>query len=472
MYILLAVDCADKHLQQWEQALASQFKLFSARNIKEALQLLQDVLPDMILAAVDLPDGNAIELMERIQQNPEWNRIPIVISSERYDVDMERLCFQKGAVEYLHYPIDSQVLLSRLKHSLEVQHTRLRLEAEVLRKSLEIERKNKEMEKQQFLVELSKYDNLTGVLKREAAKKQINRYLANAGNGVFLILDMDNFKAVNDTYGHIEGDRLLVKFAKTLKKEAGNDAVVARIGGDEFIVFFIQAMSKTEMKNVAAGIVKKVESKILSPGRLVRVTVSVGIATAPNDGKTFEELYSKADKALYYVKKEGKNDYHFFGEESKKIINKRLTSSSLLDITRNMGEKIIMNGSYMVDYNSFEKIYRFIERNIKRDKRQVQCVLFTLQEQNEGTMQADEFYDEMEQLGDVVAKSLRKGDVSTYYSGTQMLVLLLDTDYENATFVVERIMNQYYNVVNTEGLELAYEIQTVTGEMSEVTEVM
>lgn len=472
MYIVLAVDGVKEHLQQWEKALSSQFQLITAGNIRETLQLLKDVLPDMILSALDLPDGNALELMEQMSHNTEWNGIPVVISSERYDTETERLCFQKGAVEYLHYPIDGQVLLSRMKHSLEVQHTRQRLEAEVLRKSLEIERKNAEMRRQRFLVELSKYDSLTGALKREDAMRQINMHLSKHRTGAFLILDMDNFKAVNDTYGHIEGDKLLVKFARVLKEESGSDAVVARLGGDEFIVFFAKKMSKTEVKRSASGIVKKVEREILSPGRLVRVTVSVGIAVAPDDGKNFEELYSKADKALYYVKNEGKNDYHFFGEHGKKMIKKGLTSTSLSDITRNMGEKIIMNGSYMVDYNSFEKIYRFIERNMKRDPRQVQCVLLTLEEQKENTMEAEDFRTEMEQLGDVVVKSLRKGDVSAYYSATQLLLLLLDTDYRNATLVVERIINQYYNVINTEDIGLTYEIQTVTGEMDEVTEVV
>lgn len=318
MYIVLAVDGVKEHLQQWEQALSSQFQLITAGNIRETLQLLKDVLPDMILSALDLPDGNAIELMEQMSHNTEWNGIPVVISSERYDTETERLCFQKGAVEYLHYPIDGQVLLSRMKHSLEVQHTRQRLEAEVLRKSLEIERKNAEMRRQRFLVELSKYDSLTGALKREDAMRQINMHLSKYRTGAFLILDMDNFKAVNDTYGHIEGDKLLVKFARVLKEESGSDAVVARLGGDEFIVFFTKKMAKAEVKRSASGIVKKVEREILSPGRLVRVTVSVGIAVAPDDGMNFEELYSKADKALYYVKNEGKNDYHFFGEHGKK----------------------------------------------------------------------------------------------------------------------------------------------------------
>ena len=187
MYIVLAVDGVKEHLQQWEQALSSQFQLITAGNIRETLQLLKDVLPDMILSALDLPDGNAIELMEQMSHNTEWNGIPVVISSERYDTETERLCFQKGAVEYLHYPIDGQVLLSRMKHSLEVQHTRQRLEAEVLRKSLEIERKNAEMRRQRFLVELSKYDSLTGALKREDAMRQINMHLSKYRTGAFLI---------------------------------------------------------------------------------------------------------------------------------------------------------------------------------------------------------------------------------------------------------------------------------------------
>lgn len=471
MQIIMAIDYDEEHLREWENILSSCYKLISVRTMMDALKVLKRVNPDMVISELDMPDMNVIEFMRLLQQKEEWRTIPVLVSSGRFDVETERLCFQNGAVEYLHYPIDKTVLLSRVRHSMEVQYVKQYLEAEVLRKSLEIERKNMEMENQRFVVEASRYDTLTGVFSRTEFVERINRYLAAHDCGTFFILDMDNFKAVNDTYGHIEGDRVLKKFAKTLQREAGSKAIVGRLGGDEFTVFLQERIKKQEIRQIASRIVKSVERETLTPRKLIRVTVSVGIANAPEDGRTFEELYNKADKALYFVKKEGKNDYHFFADSGQEVVEKPSTGKTLTDIKRSMGEEMAMNGSYMVDYNSFEKIYHFIERNVLRTQRQVQCVLLTFDDSQEN-LREEEWQEEMEVLGDVVVKSLRKGDVSTYYSATQLLILLMDTDKECAEVVVERIINQYYRVSNRRGQQLMHEIETVIGETDKVTEVV
>lgn len=472
MQIIVVVDDEKMHLTEWKNALSAYFQVIPANSGKMALRILEEVLPDMIIVDLNMPNMSGFELMEQIHKNPEWSGIPVIISSDKEDIETEKMCFQKGAAEYLYYPFDKEVLLARVRHCMDTQYTRQRLEVEVLRKSLEIERKNAEMERQRSLTEAAMRDSLTGVLNRKDAVKQINSHLLSKSYGAFLILDIDNFKSVNDIYGHIEGDRLLIKFARTLEREAGEDALIARIGGDEFIAFFGHRMLKKELKEIASRIVKKVESEIISPGKLVRVTVSMGIAVAPADGTSFEELYAKADKALYFIKKEGKNAYHIFGDSKKATMGREVTHTTLSDIRKNMGEKIIMNGSYMVDYNSFEKIYRFIERNVKRENRQVQCVLFTLADTKEDIIETDAMKTEMEHLGNAVVQSLRKGDVSSYYSSSQLLVLLLDVDEVNAISVINRIMKQYQNLSEVKDMVLSYEIQKVTGEVSEVTEVV
>ena len=128
----------------------------------------------------------------------------------------------------------------------------------------------------------------------------------------FFIMDMDNFKNVNDTYGHMEGDQVLIRFAKGLKKAVDVNDIAARLGGDEFMVFSPGHYNKYELKAKAQRIIRQIERELITPGRLMRVTVSMGIASAPLDGVDYKALYGNSDKALYYVKMKERMVIGFF----------------------------------------------------------------------------------------------------------------------------------------------------------------
>lgn len=162
-------------------------------------------------------------------------------------------------------------------------------------------------------------DFLSGLCNKGTTQEKIDVYLAAANvskkESVLLILDIDNFKQVNDSLGHIEGDKLIQALASEMKSLFREDDIVGRIGGDEFIIF---------VKNCAYG--KIVEDKITrllqncnrrlvgEDKKEVNVSCSIGIAIAPMHGVTYLELYQKADEALYVCKNMGKNQYHVYGK--------------------------------------------------------------------------------------------------------------------------------------------------------------
>ena len=160
-------------------------------------------------------------------------------------------------------------------------------------------------------------DALTDLLNREAAKDRITAYLKNngrQGSHTLFMIDLDNFKSVNDTFGHFEGDRVLKGLAMKIWALFRADDVVGRLGGDEFIVL---------MKNSsAAGVVRKKAIELLTALEYmtsvddvsVMVTGSVGISTYNADGKDFETLYREADEALYRAKLAGKNRYAHYDQ--------------------------------------------------------------------------------------------------------------------------------------------------------------
>lgn len=165
---------------------------------------------------------------------------------------------------------------------------------------------------EQKIINAAKLDQMTKVLNRATAMESIKQTLQCENNKlhVLFMLDIDNFKALNDTLGHQAGDEFLIRLASELKNAFRDSDIVGRIGGDEFFIFL---RNVTEMKQIEKKatdilcIVSDVAKKYLQ----VKLSGSVGISLYPRNGETLEKLYSEADKALYKAKHSGKNQYIF-----------------------------------------------------------------------------------------------------------------------------------------------------------------
>ena len=131
-------------------------------------------------------------------------------------------------------------------------------------------------------------------------------------NCAFILIDLDNFKKVNDTLGHIEGDVLLMETAEKLKQLCLVNGQVGRLGGDEFVIFIKDLENKTLLKPFAEEIINKLSKTYKLKNEQIKVTASVGIAISDKENCTFSKLYHSADKALYNSKYNGKNTYTFF----------------------------------------------------------------------------------------------------------------------------------------------------------------
>lgn len=339
-------------------------------------------------------------------------------------------------------------------------------ELESMKASLELQLREmtKQMMQQREEIELAKLDTLTGLRRRIGIDEEINELLCKNKEGIFIIIDMDNFKNVNDTYGHMEGDRVLKRFAGLLKMNTRQDDLLIRIGGDEFVIFHPHMASREELKKEISKLLRTITKGLVEPGKLVRITLSVGIAIAPADGITFERLYMNADEALYSVKNSGKGSFKFFDECHQLKMKNNKKRATLQEITTALKEKS-MQGSYVVEYDNFEKIYRFLERNLEREHRDIQCVLFTIEEPDDMDYDEIEMQRQMEHLQNAIVKALRRGDVTTNYSENQILVLLLDVDMKNAKQVINRIIKQHDNEMNGNSWIVTNEIQQlVAGE--------
>lgn len=171
-------------------------------------------------------------------------------------------------------------------------------------------------QEQQELERAARLDSMTMLLNHEASMESIKYILENESltQHSLLMIDIDNFKELNDTLGHQAGDEFLIELAKELKNHFRESDIVGRIGGDEFFVLMRNVSEKEQIERKAVeilGIVKDVADNYLQ----VKLSGSVGISIYPDNGRTLEELYAKSDEALYEAKRSGKNKYVFADNE-------------------------------------------------------------------------------------------------------------------------------------------------------------
>ena len=165
--------------------------------------------------------------------------------------------------------------------------------------------------KERELERLAFTDSLTGLANRvnlrETLQSHIDKASATSGKVALLTLDVDRFKTINDTLGHIAGDELLIEFAQRLKSEIGDRGWLGRLGGDEFVVIMPDIGCRDRAIEVSHNIIQAIGRPMQIGGNSVNVSTSVGIAVAPDDSSCDETLFRFSDIALYHAKSTGRN---------------------------------------------------------------------------------------------------------------------------------------------------------------------
>jgi diguanylate cyclase (GGDEF)-like protein len=205
---------------------------------------------------------------------------------------------EAGARDFLTKPYDMTEFQMRVHNMLEVR---------LLYKTV--------AEQGRMQKEMALHDALTGLPNRRLLVDRIEKAMQHASRGhnmmAVMYLDLDGFKAVNDTHGHHTGDELLKIVSDRLLRATRKEDTVARIGGDEFIVVLSDIAHVDDVVRPASKVLRFLSSPFEIGELTVKVSASIGIAFYPGDGQHVEALISHADKALYDAKRAGKNRYHF-----------------------------------------------------------------------------------------------------------------------------------------------------------------
>ena len=183
-------------------------------------------------------------------------------------------------------------------------------------------------EQEQLIHNLAYFDSLTDlpnrVLFEERVVSRIPALKRNGKKMALLFIDMDNFKNVNDTLGHIMGDKFLVEVSQHIKEKLREQDTLARVGGDEFIVVLEDFDSIECIGPIAEKIIDSFKEPLFIDDKKIYTGVSMGISIYPDDGETYEELVKAADTAMYDVKDSGKNSFKFFDQSMNETIIKRI----------------------------------------------------------------------------------------------------------------------------------------------------
>lgn len=445
---ILIVDDSKTNIDDVKSLLNRKYKITAVDSGVQAIRFAEDNQCDLILIAINMSDTDGFEVMHRIRDNESYKDIPVMFMTDEHDPKTESRCIESGAVDFVIKPVVPAVMLSRISRILEMNDMKEKLANKLKEKIREVhDIKNK-----------SNKDALTGLWNREYTENAVNSLVSHGRFGAFLMLDMDNFKAINDLYGHIEGDNTLKMFADTMRKHSSEDDVLCRLGGDEFVIFLNGVTSKKDVSVFAEKLINELCDKLDEKKLETNTSVSIGIVQIPEDGNDFKSAYNAADKALYYVKQNGKNSYHFFSEQNN-AENSR--AGNLVDI-KYIKELISRTdpgrGVFQLDLERFYPVYNFIRRFTKRSGENVQTILFTAYTDKSVTNEPAAVESALEALEKAIFTSLRRADVSTRYSSRQIIVILLATDTNNGEKVAERILKNFQQIYDSSDVSIEYDI--------------
>ena len=428
-----------------KHALAGDYSVETVNSGAAALNFLENEIPDLILMDIEMPEMDGKTVVKKIKACEAWNKIPVVFLTADSSPITEADCLQCGADDFITKPFVVDVMKSRVARVLEAHDVRKDLEQALDQETIK-----------------SYTDALTGLKNRAYLEKELKKLLEGGHRGTLFMTDLDNFKSMNDTYGHMVGDSVLQNFADTLKLYSKEDDILCRLGGDEFVAFFTDVTDRNAASEKAAGVIKTFAEKMGAMGYAGIVSVSIGAKIAES-GETFESLYSDADDTLYFVKENGKNSYHFWSKDgavSDVVLEAIDTDAELEDIHRMISEEQEKDkGAFHAEYDEFKKLYDFAMRTVGRSNRNVQTLLFTLSSGESGTDVSMD--DIMEILKQAVITSLRSVDTGTKYSCSQYIVLLMDTDVENGKAVAGRVLEKFNQNENVKAsdVKVTFDIQ-------------
>ncbi|MCD6260032.1 MAG: diguanylate cyclase [Helicobacteraceae bacterium] len=288
METILVIDDTATNIQILVELLDDTYDVIVATDGRTALEIADEELPDLILLDIIMPFMDGFEVCKQLKENPKTKNIPIIFLTAQTDEESIEKAYEVGGNDYVLKPLKPKELMARVKTQLELQRSIKNLEY------------------------LSSYDSMTGILNRRKFFELAKISFETKKEDLFAVMiDIDNFKNINDVHGHAAGDIVIKTIVSKIADMLPEESIFARLGGEEFVIVCNYEDEKKlfdlleEIRNSIKDLTLNIEN------HLIRFTISMGIAQYKETFVIIDDLLKEADAMLYKAKETGRDKVIF-----------------------------------------------------------------------------------------------------------------------------------------------------------------
>ncbi|MDD3219449.1 MAG: diguanylate cyclase [Lachnospiraceae bacterium] len=296
---MLIVDDGEINREVLKVLFSEKYAILEAESAEEALAVMEICQGNIDIILLDLVMGgmSGFELLKQRNHLDYFHNIPVVVITSSGAMEDQIRAFDLGANDFINKPFVPEIVISRVDNVMASHQRMLSIELEA-----------------QKLKVKSELDQMTGLYNKTTAEVTMNETLRTSSGKLdaMLVIDIDNFKSVNDISGHMAGDHVIRIVADLISSLFRKSDIVGRIGGDEFIVLMVDVPSMEIVRSKVNSLIQIMKYK---PNLTIPENVTLSIGVSHNDRRvsTYSDLFKKADEALYMAKEDGKARYREYG---------------------------------------------------------------------------------------------------------------------------------------------------------------
>ncbi len=419
-YWIVVVDDVQLFLANAEDILKkADMRVSCLHSGKELLEFMKSNSPDLILLDIMMPDMDGFDTYRALREYEEKvgaRQVPVIFLTGDDKKETERRGLKEGASDFIHKPLDEDILIKRINNT--IQNSRA------------IENITQE----------ATLDKLTGFYTKASGEERISG-LCKKADGALMIMDLDNFKRVNDKFGHDMGDQVLIAFAGIVRRNVRAGDVLCRAGGDKLMVYFPNLMRKEAIESLSYwlnDLLRKEADALLGRNHGIPLGISIGVAIADGENNEYKDLYRDADRALYEAKRLDKHTYALYDRESMDYDSEERLEQELSRVIHSLSGSEDESGALILGQDAFSRHYRYTEKLLSRGKYPMARILFYLSLVEKDGSETD-FSEAVSEFGKILKNTLTSTDTVLLWEQNMYFVMLPFVNEEEASRVVEQI---------------------------------
>ena len=418
-------------IRAFSSFLSDDYEVDVASNEVDSINYLQENQYSLILIDFTPLSFNGQSVLDYMQKSNQISNQPVSIILDTTNLQQELDLFNMGCAELFHKPFDSIVTRKRIQNVITIF---------TLKKNVS--------DYEQKLVT----DPLTGLLNRDGFESNVRKVIKTKAPGAFIMCDLDGLKFINDNYTHQVGDNIIQGVGRTLTKTMPKDSLIAHVSGDEFCVYINNEKDEEVIASYCENFQKTLLSSVLLPDVSRPVTASLGIAVFPTVASTYENLHTKADHAMLYVKNHGKNAYKFHAprDDREELLKGRQECTKVpmsLMLKEREGEEI----QTWLKFGEFRIVYIVYQKYSKDKVDARKCQLNIIDKTNPENPDPKKINSLHEKISTFIKESQLPG-IFSWYSINQLMILAIER--ETIPRGLGRLKQELANEMNVLNLDI------------------